>query len=333
MPEYRYWKKPSSRYLATLPFFDPTIGRTVRAPLGQGPGWWAGGVSAMFDPTSRQYYIYYRMRKPRELGRGVDCRIAVSDDGVSFRDIWQATKEELNTQSMEKACLFKAADRAWRLYLSLVGPDGRWRIEMVEAEKPDAFSVSERIPILDADTCRAEGVKDPHIYSLAGLLHMIVSYAPRPADAAQQTAQSMHGTGDVYNTGIVKSHSGLAISGNGLDWEWLGDILSPPSSGWDQYCTRINSVVRAGPVWVGLYDGCASVEENYEEKAGLCVSHDFRSWHRVTTDGPFVLSEHGSRSIRYIDVVPTESHLRYYYEWTRPDGSHELRTNAVEWQK
>ena len=34
----------------------------------------------MFDPTSRQYYIYYRMRKPRELGRGVDCRIAVSDE-------------------------------------------------------------------------------------------------------------------------------------------------------------------------------------------------------------------------------------------------------------
>ena len=260
------------------------------------------------------------------------ARIAVSDDGVSFKDIWHASKEEIHTQSMEKACLFRAADRLWRLYLSFVGSDGRWRIEMAEAEKPDAFDVTARVPILGPDDCNAEGVKDPHIYSVCGLLHMVVSYAPRPS-TADHSAASMHAGGDVYNTGIVKSHSGLAVSGNGIDWEWVGDILSPPETGWDRYCTRINSVVRADPVWVGFYDGSAGVEENYEEKAGLCVSHDFRTWNRVTTDGPFVLSEHGSRSVRYIEVVPTDSHLRYYYEWTRPDGSHELRTNAVEWQR
>ena len=83
------------------------------------------------------------------------------------------------------------------------------------------------------------------------------------------------------------------------------------------------------PVWVGFYDGSRSVEENYEEKAGLCVSFDLRNWTRLTPEGPWVLSPHASRSIRYIEVIDCQGALWYYYEYTRPDGSHELRANRV----
>ena len=279
----------------------------------------------MFDPATRKYYIYYRLRKPRELGRGVDCRVAISDDGVSFRDIWQATKEEIDTQSMEKACLFKVSERLWRLYMSFVDADGRWCIEMVEAERPDRFDVSKRIPILNADDCGAEGVKDPHIYCMAGLLHMIVSYAPKPETLGENIGEKMHGTGDVYNTGIVKSHSGLAVSGNGVDWEWIGDILTPPDTGWDQYCTRINSVIGLGNVFVGFYDGSRDETENFEERCGVCVSEDLRTWQRLTAGRPWVDWPHATGSMRYVNALRVGEQLYYHYEAARPDGGHELR--------
>ena len=34
---------------------------------------------------------------------------------------------------------------------------------------------------------------------------------------------------------------------------------------------------------------------------------------------------YGSGSLRYIDVVPFENELFYYYEMVRADGSHELK--------
>ena len=38
---------------------------------------------------------------------------------------------------------------------------------------------------------------------------------------------------------------------------------------------------------------------------------------------------HGPGTIRYIEVVQREEALYYYYEYSRPDGSHELRANRV----
>ena len=32
-----------------LPLFDPAGGTVIRAPLGSGPGWWAGAPCASFD--------------------------------------------------------------------------------------------------------------------------------------------------------------------------------------------------------------------------------------------------------------------------------------------
>jgi hypothetical protein len=320
---------PSAKHIACPPLFDPEAGVTVRDPLGEGAGWWAGAPSCLYDPADERFYLYYRYRKPRDLGRGVDCRIAASEDGLVFDDLWGATKEQIDTQSMEKSAIIRGPQGQWRLYLSFVDTDGRWCIMLCEADSIDGFDVSGRIPILDADACGAEGVKDPCVYNIGGLWHMIVSYAPTPVAVTDEVRGVMHATGDVYNTGATKSHTGLAISEDGLEWEWSGDILSPPDAGWDQYCTRIGSVLHMPPAFIGFYDGSASVEDNYEEKAGMCISTDLRCWERITKSGPFVLSPHAQRTIRYIEVVPREDALYYYYEYTRPDGSHELRANRV----
>ena len=62
----------------TVPLFDPEVSNLVRAPLGDGPGWWAGAPGATFDAQSNTFYLVYRQRQPRELGRGVELRIAAS---------------------------------------------------------------------------------------------------------------------------------------------------------------------------------------------------------------------------------------------------------------
>ncbi|MBC7289356.1 MAG: hypothetical protein H5T86_15210, partial [Armatimonadetes bacterium] len=185
------------------------------------------------------------------------------------------------------------------------------------------------LKILTADDCYAEGVKDPVVINVAGLWHMIVSYAPTPKGLSEEAKAEMHATGDVYNVGVTKSHTGLATSVDGVNWTWEGDILSPPDEGWDAYCTRIGAVLYRPPVFVGFYDGSRSVEENYEEKAGLAISFDMRKWRRITPNGPYVLSPHASRAIRYVEVIEAQAALWYYYEYTRPDGSHELRASRV----
>ena len=100
----------SLRSFGTLSLFDPAKGTTVLDPPGAGKGWWVGAPSAIHDPEARKFYLYYRVRKPREFGRGGECRIAASDDGLKFTTIWTATKEQFNSPSIERSALVKCLD-------------------------------------------------------------------------------------------------------------------------------------------------------------------------------------------------------------------------------
>jgi hypothetical protein len=71
------------------------------------------------------------------------------------------------------------------------------------------------------------------------------------------------------------------------------------------------------------------VAENYEERCGLAVSRDLRHWRRLSEDGPLVGSAGGPGTVRYVEAVQTAAWTRYYYEYTREDGAHELRTSLV----
>ena len=321
----------AARRFSKPPLFNPDDGVTVLNPPGSGPGWWAGACSALYDDDTNSFYLYYRIRKPRELGRGVECRIARSSDGRAFTDIWRATKQELDTPSMERACLVKAPEGIWRLYISMVDPhDGRWRVDAMEADVPDALDVAKRWPIFTADDIGAEGVKDPWVMRIGGRYLMILSYAPRPSAVTPEAAAKMHETQDVYNTGITKSHTGIAESTDGCTFRWLGDVLSPPDAGWDAYAARISCVIPTPHLFAAYYDGSAAVSENYEEKTGIAASLDLKRFHRITPEGPALVSPHASGSLRYMDYVWMPDGLYFYYEYARPDGSHELRLSIVE---
>jgi len=324
------WTAMPGKELGRVPLFDPADGRTVVPPLSEGRGWWAGACSVFYDEGSGKFYLYYRLRKPRELGRGVECRIAESTDGVSFREVWRATKEELDTPSMERASIFKCHDGIWRLYISFVDPeDSRWRVDLMEADTPEGFSPAERRKVFTASDIGAEGVKDPWVVRIGGLYYMLLSYAPTPKAASPEERARMHATADVYATGVTKSHSGLAVSTDGVNFRWFGDVLSPSEDGWDAYAARLSCLLWVPPVFVGFYDGSRTVDENYEERTGIATSWDLKSFHRASTDGPVLTSPYASGSLRYMDALAFEDRIYFYYEFARPDGSHELRVSIV----
>ncbi len=321
------------RWFGLLPLFDPQSGQTVREPQNDERGWWAGAASAIYDEQSGNFYLYYRLRRPRgvEPDRGAECRIAQSADGVAFTDIWAATKDQFASPSIEKACLLKCLDGRWRLYISYVDPeDLRWRTDVLEADSPAGFDPNKRQKVFTPADVGCEGVKDPYVIIVGHQYYMFLSYAPSPGEVSDELRAQMHSTADVYNTGITKSSSALAISSDGVHFSWVGDVFSPREEGWDAYCARLSSCVWTPPVFTFFYDGSADVSQNYEEIAGLAYTFDLRRFFRVTCDGPIVRSPHGSGSVRYVDVLAVDGRLYYYYEYALPSGAHELRVSVVE---
>ncbi len=320
-------------YHFPVTLFDPETAHVVLEPLEAGNGHWVGAPCVLYLPDEKAFYLYYRRRRPRgqEPDRGFGCYVARSEDGKHFETVWSASKHEFgDSPSVEKSSLVRDADGRFLLFVSFVdSADNRWRIDVLEADTPAQFDPASRRTVLTAADIHAEGVKDPYVINVGGLWHMIVSYAPTPAVADDPAREAMHATADVYNTGIAKSSTGLAVSGDGRNWEWQGDIFAPQERGWDSYCSRISSLVRVGQQWFTFYDGSADVSQNYEEQSGLALSADVCNFVRLSVNGPVVQSRHGSRSVRYVDVVPVEEKLYFYYECARADGAHELRLSIL----
>jgi hypothetical protein len=322
-----------------IPVFDPSGGTVIRSPLGSGRGWWAGAPCATFDSITNTFFLVYRLRQPRELGRGVECRIAASDNGIAFTDIWALPKTNLSALSIERTCLTRGLDGLWRLYISHVDPtDRRWRISMLEAREPDQFDAQSMTTLLTAEDVGGEGVKDPNVFTIGRAHYMLASYATRETPGTPESEAEKHASGDIYNTGLTLSRTGAAVSGDGRNFQWIGDISpvgsnsgGPNADGWDRYCQRIGALVgMESGGYLAYYDGSASVEENYEEKTGLAVTFDMKTYYSLSTSGPSLVSPHGSGSLRYIDVLAVGHELFYYYEISKPDGSHEMRVSVVE---
>jgi len=318
------------KWFGMAPLFDPREGQTVIEPLSSGRGWWAGAPSALYDDQRRRFLISFRHRKPRELGRGFKACIAESEDGKEASIIWEGTKEELESDSLERFCIFKHPDGSFTLYVSYVDPrDLRWRIDFVHADRPEKFDLRKRSQVLTAEDVKVEGVKDPYVFLVGGIYYMYISYVPSPLKVDEGLKRRMHETADVFNTGISRSHTALATSRDGRNFDWAGDIFSP-RQGWDGYATRIGSILHTPPGFTVFYDGSATVQENYEEKTGLAYTFNLKDYEKLSVDGPVLVSPHSSGSLRYLDAVEVEGKVYYFYEYSRKDGSHELRMNAAD---
>lgn len=315
---------------APLRRFDPEQGEVVMEPESAGAGYWVGCPGVLYEPQRQRFLLTYRQRRPRGVGseRGWRCAIAESTDGLHFSDVWSVTKEEIGTSSMERFSLLPTPDGGYLLYISYVDPsDNRWRVDVLEASEPGAFDVSKAEPVLTAASTGTEGVKDPYALRVGPAVYLIVSFAA-PKGFDDEARASAHSTADIYTSGTTTAPTGLATSIDGRDFAWHGEIM-PVGDGWDRYQTRLNSVAAVDGGFLGFYDGSADETENYEERCGVAVSFDLRSWQRLTPHEPWISSPHSTGSLRYLDTVHVDSQWWAYYEYVRPDGAHELRRSLL----
>lgn len=308
--------------------FDPDAGATVIEPLGEGIGHWVGALSALYDEDSGSFYLYYRVRRPIGQGRGYQCNIARSTDGVNFSTVWTATKEQFDTESFEGGSLTKTPDGKFRLYLSyLDAADRRWKIALLETDQPESFNPADRQVVLRGEDIDSEGVKDPYIAQIGGRYYLFVNYAPRSRIRPEATEDELHGTGNVFAT-TAGGSGGLAVSDDGVRFEWKGDVVSPGRH-WDRLLTRIDTMLYTPPYYTLLYSGRGSIEETYEDRTGLAVSLDLETFHKLTEECPWAVSPHGTGALRYADAVVVGQETFLYYECARADNSHEIRLNRL----
>lgn len=319
--------RASSRRYAPLPTFDPADGTVVLAPERAGQGYWVGCPGLLHEPDRGRFLLTYRQRRPRgeAVDRGWRCAIASSTDGLSFDDIWSMDKQQLDSPSMERFCLLPTGAGDYELFISYVDPaDNRWRIDVMSADQPASFDTAKTEPVLTADSTGTEGVKDPYVIQAGPVRYLFASYA----EARDDLTVDAHATADIYNVGATTHPTGLATSLDGRTFDWQGPVLRT-GDGWDRFQARLNSIVATGAGYVGFYDGSADHNENYEERCGVAVSHDLRTWQSLSTAHPWLTSPVGTGSVRYVDALLIDDQWWLYYEFARPDGAHDLRLFIV----
>jgi hypothetical protein len=304
------------------PPFDPDSATVIATPTAAGPGTWAGAPGALV--AEGRVVIAYRMRSPAPE-RGHRLVVAESADGVRFQPLVMIGKGDLGALSIERAAIV-GVQRGWRLFVSFVSEaDRRWRIDAIDA--PDlsflaGLDLSRRRDVLTADQIGGVAVKDPWIRRAGDAWYLFASFAPIPAAADDD----LHAAGDALSSGRTGSYTGRAVSSDGVRWTWRGPVLAPDAGRWDSYTARLSTAIRTNDGWIGFYDGSA-FEGNYEERCGVAFSQDLIHWRKGAWNGPIVGTARGAGGVRYLEAIEMpDGSLRAYFEYTRADGTHELRT-------
>ncbi|NNK91855.1 MAG: hypothetical protein HKO87_05430 [Acidimicrobiia bacterium] len=297
--------------------FDPAKGTVIRRPPGAGYGHWVGGHKVSHDGDV--FALFYRERKPLEVGRGGRCAVAISADGLAFDDVWSASKEELNASSIEVGHPVRHDDGECRLYISYeIAGTATWRIDVLRGPTFDALDTQGRRTVLNPGDYRLPWIKDPVVYRRDDGYRLFAAVPPRaePTDS-----------GPVRIAGALDA-TVVADSDDGLVFPQIEYVFEPPrGTSWHGNRARINSVFEVNGQWVATYDGGRTFYDNYEEWAGIAVSDDGVHFTRVAMDDPWVTSPHGS--VRYVYGLVHGGAVYFYFEYTTEDGSHELRVSRV----
>ena len=288
---------------------DSTV---VVEPTDPRPGAWVGAPSVVHHDGT--WWMAYRVREPVGQGRGIANALARSDDGVTFEPIAGLGKQHFgDVESLERPTLVRDPAGGWRLYVSCATPGTKhWRVDLVEADTVEGLATAEPVTVLPGSD--AEAVKDPVIRLADGRWHLWASVHPLDDPDATDRMTTGH-----------------AVSDDGRSWTWTGTALAPRPGTWDARGVRITTVFLDGDRSWALYDGRATAAENWEERTGIAVADgtlpDGSPRFRADGDGPLLQSPHPPHGLRYADAVPLpDGTTRWFYEVTREDGGHDLRT-------
>jgi len=276
------------------------------------PGAWAGGPSAQL--VDGVWWLAYRLRRPVGEGRGYANVVARSPDGVRFEQVLRITRDDFGAESLERPALVHTPEGRWRLYVSCATPGSKhWRVDLLEAPSVAELGGARPVTVLPGSATAA--VKDPVIRLADDGWHLWASVHPLDDPAATDRMTTEHAT-----------------SSDGRDWTWQGTALTGTPGTWDARGVRFATVVlgRGGPddaeTWA-LYDGRATAEENWEERTGLARATGVGGRFDADPGGPLLASRHAPGGLRYADAVGLpDGTVRWFYEATRADGAHELRT-------
>ena len=297
--------------IAAFDAFDPREGVTIFEPASPGPGNWVGSPSVVYDPSRGSVLLTYRRRRPRggpPPDRGYEACVAESRDGVTFTDLWTVHKDDLGSTSLERFNLHRDPGGRYLLYTSYEHPDdGRWRIDVIESDAPDAFDLARARSVLTPAATGTDAVKDPYVLRVGPVYYLYAS---------------------TFLTAAGPAPTCLATGFDGVRYTWRGEIFGV-GAGWDRYQARLSGIVDAGRAFLGFYDGSAGVDEDTEERLGVAVSFDLLRWQRLSDEGPWLQSPHATGSLRYLDAIELDGEWWLYYEYARADGSHELRLSRV----
>jgi hypothetical protein len=273
-----------------------------------GPGYWVGAPSVVVHDGA--YVLAYRPRRPVGEGRGLATVVATSPDGVHFTTVASLSKDAFRAESLERPALVRT-DGGWRLYVSCATPGTKhWRVDVVEAPTLEELATAAPRTVLPGDERTA--VKDPVVLRSGGRWHLWASVHPLDDPAATDRMTTRYATSD-----------------DGLAWTWRATALCGRPGTWDARGVRVTAVVEEAGRWWALYDGRASAAENWEERTGLAVGTPEALHAEVLeggADGPLLQSPHPPHGLRYACRVAGPDGVRWYYEATRADGAHELRT-------
>jgi hypothetical protein len=279
----------------------PGVPTAIAAP-GDGVGYWAGGPSVLHSDGT--FWLAYRLRRPVDQGRGYANVLARSDDGVSFDPVATLTSEQFGCASLERPALVQLDGGGFRIYVSCSTPNSKhWWVEAVDLATDG--TVGSRTMVLPGDAATAW--KDVVVHrngddwQLWGCRH--------PLDDGDDQADRMT--------------SWYATSRDGIDWDWRGAALVPTPGRWDARGTRIASVVPADGGWLAFYDGRASAQENWHERTGVAFGDTPAQF---TAEGPPTPE---GRTVRYVSLADDGVGYRLYWEASRVDGAHDLRTAYV----
>lgn len=289
--------------LADLPIPRHGGAETIAAPADRGPGNWVGAPSVLV--LDGVHYLAYRNRRPVDDGRGGDVIVARLGSDGSRTELCRIDKASMDAESLERPALIVDGAGRWRLYLSCATAGTRhWRVEMLEASRPDAFVTAERRVVMPGDA--HVGVKDPVITrDERGWRAWICCHPLDDPDATD------------------RMWTEFATSADGLDWTMHGPALQPSPGRWDQRGTRVTAIIERGDVVVAFYDGRASASENWEERTGIATGRPDHL--EVVGDAPVAQAPEPYPALRYAAVVDDGDRTAVYYEVGCADGSHELR--------